>query len=67
MKNRLAAILLAFFLGGIGAHKFYLGRYGAGIAYLLFCWTGISAILALIDFILLLVRNEEDFNERYNR
>ena len=41
--------VLTFFLGGIGGHKFYLGKYGQGILYLLFCWTGIPAIIALVE------------------
>ncbi len=36
-KNKLVAALLALFLGGLGIHKFYLGRTGWGIIYLLFC------------------------------
>ena len=36
-KNRVAAGVLAILLGGIGAHKFYLGQSGQGILYLLFC------------------------------
>lgn len=42
-----AAILLALFLGGIGAHKFYLGQSGLGVLYLLFCWTFIPSIIAI--------------------
>ena len=30
-KSRIAAALLAFFLGGFGVHKFYLGKIGQGI------------------------------------
>lgn len=40
------------FLGWAGIHKFYAGRIGAGIVYLLFCWTGIPAIIAFIEFII---------------
>lgn len=44
-------ILLAVFAGGVGVHKFYAGRLKVGIAYLLFCWTAIPAILALFDIV----------------
>lgn len=36
MKSRLLAAVLAIFLGGLGIHKFYMGKVGWGIAYLLF-------------------------------
>jgi len=48
-KNPTTAVLLAVFLGGLGAHKFYMGQIGWGIAYLLFCWTWIPAIVGLIE------------------
>lgn len=50
--NKVAYCLLAFFLGGIGAHKFFAGKKLAGVLYLLFCWTGIPALIALVEFIL---------------
>jgi len=65
-KNKLVAILLAFFLGGFGIHKFYLGRTTAGVFYLLFCWTFIPAILSFFDFLGLIFTNEERFNKIYN-
>lgn len=65
-KNKLIAALLAFFLGGLGIHKFYLGRTGAGIAMLLFCWTGIPSIIAFVDFIVLLCISDQDFMQKYN-
>lgn len=55
-KSKLVAVLLAFFLGGIGIHDFYLGytKYGI-IKIVLSCCTGIGgSIWALIDFIRLL-------------
>ena len=61
MKNRIVAALLAFFFGGIGVHKFYLGQVGKGFLYLIFSWTGIPAILAFIDFIIYLCIDDEKF------
>lgn len=55
-KSRLVAVLLAFFLGAIGIHDFYLGynKYGV-IKIVLTCCTGVGgAIWALVDFIRLL-------------
>lgn len=48
-KNPTTAVVLALFLGGIGAHRFYLGETGAGIIYLLFCWTFIPELIALFE------------------
>lgn len=45
------AVVLTLFLGGIGIHKFYFGQSGQGILFLVFCWTGIPAIFALVDLI----------------
>ena len=66
-KSRIAAALFAIFLGGFGAHKFYLGQVGMGILYLLFCWTFIPAIIAFIEFILLLTMSDETFNQKYGQ
>lgn len=48
-RNPTTAVLLALFLGGLGAHKFYLGKIGLGVLYLLFSWTTIPAIVAFIE------------------
>ena len=64
-KSKLAAALFALLLGGLGIHKFYLGRIGWGIVYLLFCWTFIPAIIGFIEGILLLVMSDSDFNKKY--
>jgi TM2 domain-containing membrane protein YozV len=66
-KSRIAAALLAFFLGGFGIHKFYLGQVGLGIVYLLFCWTFIPYIVAFVEFILYLTMSDETFNRKYGQ
>lgn len=47
-KSRTAALLLAFFLGAFGAHRFYVGRKGSAIAMLLISLTFIGAIVTVI-------------------
>ena len=64
-KSKVAAALLAFFLGGFGVHKFYLGHVGLGILYLLFFWTFIPSIIAFVEFILLLTMSDDTFNLKY--
>ena len=51
-KSKIAAALLAFFLGGFGIHKFYLGQPIWGIIYLLLCWTFLPALIAVVDSLL---------------
>ncbi len=48
-RDEVVGILLALFLGTFGAHHFYLRRTGLGILYLCFFWSGIPAILGLIE------------------
>jgi len=51
-KSRLAAALFSFFLGGLGVHRFYVGKTGTGILMIL--TLGGLGIWALIDFIMIL-------------
>lgn len=53
-RSKWTAFLLCFFLGGLGAHKFYEGKTGMGILYLL--TVGIFGIGWLIDTIVLLFK-----------
>jgi TM2 domain-containing membrane protein YozV len=48
-RDEVVGVLLAFFLGCFGLHHFYLNRVGLGILYCCFCWTGIPAILGVIE------------------
>lgn len=67
MKTKGTAIILAFFLGGLGGHKFYLDQSGQGMLYLLFCWTFIPSFLAFIDLIRFLIMSDDEFNRLYNQ
>ncbi len=61
IKSKVAAGLLAIFLGGLGIHKFYLGKTGMGILYLVLCWTYIPAIVGFIEGIIYLTSNDHNF------
>ena len=54
--------------GGPAGHLpgFYLGMKWWGLFYLLFCWTGIPAIVGFIEGIIYLFQSEEKFNQKYN-
>ena len=60
-KQWIVAVLLAFFLGTLGIHNFYLGYTTKGIIQLVLTLTFIglivSGIWAFIDFIMLLMRS----------
>jgi len=73
MKNRGVAILMAFFLGTFGVHKFYLSNPGAGIFYImLLMFTrglfgfGITTLLGFFDGIRLLMMSQREFDRAYN-
>ena len=53
-KNKWTAFLLCFFLGGLGAHKFYEGKTGMGILYIF--TVGLCGIGWLIDLITILFK-----------
>lgn len=52
-KSKVAAALLCFFLGGLGVHRFYVGKVGTGILWLF--TFGLLGIGAIVDFIMILV------------
>lgn len=65
-KNRIVAILLAFFLGDVGGQFFYLGSIWKGILCVCFCWTWVPGIVGIIHGIMMAVMNDEDFDDVYN-
>lgn len=60
-KSKNIAGLLAIFLGGVGAHKFYMGNTKMGILYLIFCWTYIPSLIAFVEGIIYLCGSDEKF------
>lgn len=48
-KDPTIGTLLAVFLGGFGAHRFYLNDNGIGLIYLIFFWTLIPSLMGLVE------------------
>ncbi len=48
-KDEVVGVLFSLLLGCFGIHKFYMGEMGWGILYIVFSWTGIPALLGLIE------------------
>ena len=57
-KKRLVALLLCFFLGGLGVHRFYVGKVGTGIAQIL--TLGGLGLWVLVDFIMIICGSFKD-------
>lgn len=73
-KNKIVAALLAFFLGWLGIHKFYLGKNTAGVIMLAVSLLGLILIgiptfimgfIAFVEFIIYLTRSDEEFERVY--
>ena len=70
-KDRVAAGLLAIFVGGLGIHKFYLGYNKEGIITLVIslatCGAGaaVMSIIGLIEGIIYLTKTDDDFHYTY--
>ena len=77
-KNKVIAGVLAILLGAFGAHKFYLGRTGPALVFLLTNTVGLAVtwllvfipnyalgVIALIEGILYLTKSDEEFYQLY--
>ena len=63
-KNKAVTTLLTIFLGGFGAHKFYVGSWGWGIVYLLTFWLWIPMLAAIVEWIRYILMTDNEFNEK---
>jgi len=66
-KSKSTACVLAFLLGGIGVHKFYLGKVWQGLLYLFFCWTWIPMIVGIIEGFIYLGMSDNEFCQKYGK
>lgn len=63
-KSKGMAILLALLLGGIGAHRFYMGHVGRGLLCAMFFWTFIPLIISFFDIFRIAVSSDAAFQRR---
>ena len=75
MRSKTTAGLLGIFLGCFGIHWFYLGKKDRGMCYLgisivgFFLWFLPLVIISIVGFvegIMLICKNDYDFNKEYN-
>ena len=53
--------IVAILFGTLGLHKFYNGKYGKGLLYAVFCWTGIPTAVGLLEGIHYLTETQEEY------
>lgn len=58
-------IIVSLFLGGFGGNFFMLGKTFAGIICLLFCWTYIPALIAVVQSIMALFKRPDAYGKIY--
>lgn len=73
-SKKLAAALLALFVGCFGIHKFYLGYKNQGLIMLLVFLFGfillglpsaIIAVIAFIEFVIYITKSDQEFTQTY--
>jgi TM2 domain-containing membrane protein YozV len=67
-KDKTTAGILGILVGGLGVHHFYLGSTTAGIIEIVVgvVTCGVGCLLGLVEGILLLVMDQNEFDQRYN-
>ena len=67
-KTKVSAALLCFFLGSLGAHRFYLGYTGSAVCQLILGLSVVGlpvvAVWTFIDLILILTGSLKDSEQR---
>ncbi len=62
--NKIAAGVLNILLGDIGVGHFYTGQIARGVLDILFCWTGVPALIGLIEGVIWLCEDDDAWAER---
>ena len=60
--NKVLYLVIIFFLGSLGIHKFINGRILPGVVQLILSFILIGSIIALIEFIWGIIKLEKDEN-----
>lgn len=63
--NKKKYLLLAVFLGWMGAHRFYAKQYPTAILYLVLCWSGFSFAMTLIDLLIAIPKKADENGNIY--
>lgn len=63
-SKRVVAAILAILLGGLGVHKFYLGKTVPGIITIVACF-GLGGLIPIIEGIIYLTKTDEEFVRTY--
>ena len=62
-NNHIECGVVAILLGTLGLHKFYNGKYGRGMLYVLFCWTGIPTVVGFLEGAHYIIESQEEYEE----
>lgn len=65
-RSRSTAAVLAILFGGIGIHKFYLGKPLQGLLYIFFSWTFIPMFVGIVEGIIYLSMSDRSFELKYS-
>jgi TM2 domain-containing membrane protein YozV/Tfp pilus assembly protein PilE len=65
-KSQTTAAILCAFLGGFGAHRFYLGPIWVGVIYLLLFWTGIPGLISCVEVLVIVFSSQATWARKHN-